>query len=148
VLEPYVKGAKVKHNGERIVVGQRLMQSASDIFLGWSKGPKGTGMRDYYVRQLRDMKISPNIESMNENTLKIFARACGMGLARAHDKAGDAAMIAGYLGSKDTFDEAVADYAVAYADQVERDFETFGNAVRNGKLQSDLSPSELTTTIR
>lgn len=148
VLEPYVKGAKIKHNGERIVVGQRLMQSASDIFLGWSKGPKGTGRRDFYVRQLRDMKVSPDLESMSKTTLKIFARACGMALARAHDKAGDAAMIAGYLGSKDTFDEALADYAVAYADQVERDFATFSDAVRNGKLKSDLSPSELTTTIR
>jgi uncharacterized protein (DUF2252 family) len=148
VLEPYVKGAKVKHNGERIVVGQRLMQSASDIFLGWSKGPKGTGRRDFYVRQLRDMKISPEIELMNKTTLKVFAKACGMALARAHDKAGDAAMIAGYLGNKDTFDEALADYAVAYADQVERDFVTFSDAVRNGKLKSDLSPSELTTTLR
>jgi hypothetical protein len=148
VLEPYVKGAKVKHNGERIVVGQRLMQSASDIFLGWSKGPKGNGRRDFYVCQLRDMKISPDIEAMSKSTLKLFAKACGLALARAHDKAGDAAMIAGYLGSKDTFDEALADYAVAYADQVERDHATFSDAVRNGKLKSDLSPSELTTTLR
>jgi uncharacterized protein (DUF2252 family) len=148
VLEHHVKGAKVKHNGERIVVGQRLMQSASDIFLGWSKGPKGTGRRDFYVRQLRDMKISPDIELMTKTTLKVFAKACGMALARAHDKAGDAAMIAGYLGNKDTFDEAIADYAVAYADQVERDFASFSDAVRNGKLKSDLSPSDLTTALR
>ncbi len=146
VLEPWVKGAKVKHNGERIVVGQRLMQSASDIFLGWSKGPKGG--RDFYVRQLRDMKISPEIEAFSKITMGDYAKLCGMALARAHDKAGDAALIAGYLGSKDTFDEAIADYAVAYADQVERDFDTFSHAIRNGKLKSDLSPSELTTTLR
>jgi len=146
VLEPWVKGPKVKHNGERIVVGQRLMQAASDIFLGWAKGPRKG--RDFYVRQLRDMKMSADIEAMNEVTLANYAELCGLGLARAHDKAGDAAMIAGYLGSKDTFDEAIADYAVAYADQVERDFATFSAAVRNGKLKTDLSPSELTTTLR
>jgi uncharacterized protein (DUF2252 family) len=145
VLEPWVKGPKVKHNGERIVVGQRLMQSASDIFLGWAKGPRQG--RDFYVRQLRDMKISPDLESMSAVTLANFAELCGMGLARAHDKAGDAAMIAGYLGSKDTFDEAIADYAVAYADQVERDFATFTAAVRKGKLKTDLSPSELSTAL-
>jgi len=85
---------------------------------------------------------------MNEVTLVNFAELCGLGLARAHDKAGDAAMIAGYLGSKDTFDEAIADYAVAYADQVERDFATFSGAVRNGRLKSDLSPSDLATALR
>jgi uncharacterized protein (DUF2252 family) len=146
VLEPWAKGPKVKHNGERIVVGQRLMQAASDIFLGWAKGPRHG--RDFYVRQLRDMKISAELESMNEVTLTNYAELCGLGLARAHDKAGDAAMIAGYLGSKDTFDEAIADYAVAYADQVERDFATFSAAVRNGKLKSDLSPSDMSTALR
>jgi len=147
VLEPWVKkGAKVKHNGERIVVGQRLMQAASDIFLGWAKGPRQG--RDFYVRQLRDMKLSPQLESFNEVTMANFAELCGLGLARAHDKAGDAARIAGYLGNKDTFDEAIADYAVAYADQVERDFATFSAAVRNGKLKSDLSPSDMSTALR
>ena len=149
VLEPYAKShAKskmFKHSGERIVVGQRLMQSASDIFLGWAKGVRG---KDFYVRQLRDMKTSPEIETMQPETLETYAGLCGMALARAHDKAGDAAMIAGYLGGKDTFDEAIADYALAYADQVERDFAVFAAAVRSGKLKSDLSPDALVTTLR
>jgi len=148
VLEPYaksyMKSKAVAHNGERIVVGQRLLQSASDIFLGWAKGVKG---RDFYVRQLRDMKASPEVETMKPATLKAYAGLCGLALARAHDKAGDAAMIAGYLGSKDTFDEAIADYALAYADQVERDFTVFEAAVRSGKLKSDLSPDALVTTL-
>ena len=121
------------------------MQSASDIFLGWSRGPRG---RDFYVRQLRDMKIVPDIESQTPRVMQLFARLCGMALARAHDKAGDAAMIAGYLGAKDHFDEAIGDYAVAYADQVERDYATFVAAVRNGRLRSDVSPGPLETALR
>jgi uncharacterized protein (DUF2252 family) len=145
VLEPYAKGPRPAHNGQRVVVGQRLMQSASDIFLGWSKGPRG---RDFYVRQLRDMKVSADIESQSPQVMRLYARLCGQALARAHDKAGDAAMIAGYLGSKDQFDEAIGDYAVAYADQVERDYATFVKAVRGGQLKSDLSPSRLATMLR
>jgi hypothetical protein len=145
VLERYVGGARVKHNGQRIVVGQRLMQSASDIFLGWSRGPGG---RDYYVRQLRDMKVAPAVETITPQVMRIYAALCGLALARAHDKAGDAAMIAGYLGSIDHFDEAIGDYAVAYADQVERDYATFVKAVRSGRLKSDLSPSRLATALR
>jgi len=145
VLEPYVKGAAPAHNGQRIVVGQRLMQSASDIFLGWSKGEKG---RDFYVRQLRDMKMAPQVEIMEPETLVGYANLCGLVLARAHDKAGDAAVIAGYLGSKDTFGEAMADYAVGYADQVEGDYETFVKAIRSGKLSSDTMPGAVETAIR
>ena len=145
VLERYVGRTRAKHNGQRIVVGQRLMQSASDIFLGWTKG---LGGRDFYVRQLRDMKVAPAVESMNLEVMRIYATLCGLALARAHDKAGDAAMIAGYLGSIDHFDEAIGDYAVAYADQVERDYKTFVKAVRSGRLKSDLSPSRLETALR
>ena len=145
VLERYTGQKRVKHNGQRVVIGQRLMQSASDIFLGWSRGPLG---RDFYVRQLRDMKIAPLVETMNPRLLLDYATLCGMALARAHDKAGDAAMIAGYLGSRDRFDEAIGDYAVAYADQVERDYATFAKAVRSGRLKSDLSPSKLETLLR
>ena len=145
VLEQFTGRARVAHNGQRVVVGQRLMQSASDIFLGWSRGAKG---RDFYVRQLRDMKIAPAVESQTPRVMRTYALLCGLALARAHDKAGDAAMIAGYLGKSDQFDEAIGDYAVAYADQVERDYATFVTAVRDGRLKSDLSPSQLETMLR
>ena len=145
VLERYTGHSRVAHNGQRVVVGQRLMQSASDIFLGWSRGPKG---RDFYFRQLRDMKVAPAVETMTPQVMRIYATLCGLALARAHDKAGDAAMIAGYLGGIGHFDEAIGDYAVAYADQVERDYATFVKAVRKGRLKSDLSPSRLATVLR
>jgi uncharacterized protein (DUF2252 family) len=145
VLERYTGHLPVPHNGQRVVVGQRLMQAASDIFLGWTRGPHG---RDFYVRQLRDMKIAPDIESQTPQAMAAYARFCGLALARAHDKAGDAARIAGYLGSIDHFDEAIGDYAVAYADQVEADYDTFVKAVRRGHLKSDLSPSRLEAAIR
>jgi len=144
VLERYTRHAPVTHNGQRVVVGQRLMQAASDIFLGWSRGPAG---RDFYVRQLRDMKIAPDVETQTPQVMRAYATLCGLALARAHDKAGDAAMIAGYLGSIDHFDEAIGDYAVGYADQVERDYETFVKAVRSGRLKTDVSPSRLATAL-
>jgi hypothetical protein len=121
------------------------MQSASDIFLGWSRGPHG---RHFYVRQLRDMKIGPDVEAQTPRVMEAYARLCGLVLARAHAKAGDAAMIAGYLGTRGHFDQAIGDYAVAYADQVERDYATFVTAVRNGRLKSDLSPRQLETVLR
>ena len=145
VLERYTGHARVAHNGQRVVVGQRLMQSASDIFLGWSRGPAG---RDFYVRQLRDMKVAADVETQPPKVMRAYAMLCGLALARAHDKAGDAAMIAGYLGSSDQFDEAIGDYAVAYADEVERDYKTFVRAVRSGRLKTDLSPNRLATMLR
>ena len=145
VLEQFTHRSAVAHNGQRVVVGQRLMQSASDIFLGWSRGPRG---RDFYVRQLRDMKVSADVEAQTPRVMRAYARLCGLALARAHDKAGDAAMIGGYLGSSDQFDQAIEDYAVAYADQVERDYATFVAAVRNGRLRSDISASRLETLLR
>ena len=145
VLERYTGHARVPHNGQRVVVGQRLMQSASDIFLGWCRGPRG---RDIYVRQLRDMKVSADVETQPPKVMRAYATLCGLALARAHDKAGDAAMIAGYLGSSDQFDEAIGDYAVAYADEVERDYKTFVRAIRSGRLKTDVSPSRLETALR
>jgi len=145
VLEPYTGTKPVEHNGQRVVIGQRLMQSASDIFLGWTRGPAG---RDFYVRQLRDMKVSIDIETHTPSVMKAYAKFCGLGLARAHDKAGDAAMIAGYLGNSDQFDEAIGDYAVTYADQVDRDYKTLVEAVHSGRLKSDISPSRLATMLR
>jgi len=145
VLEAYTRRTSFENNGERVVVGQRLMQAASDIFLGWSHGPEG---RQFYVRQLRDMKMSPDVESQLRNDMRNYATLCGMTLARAHDKVGAGAIIAGYLGKSDAFEEAVGDYAVAYADQVERDYEVFVKAIRSGKVKTDLSSSELETAIR
>jgi uncharacterized protein (DUF2252 family) len=144
VLERYTRHSPVPNNGQRVVVGQRLMQSASDIFLGWSRGPG----RDFYVRQLRDMKLAPDVETQKPSIMRLYATLCGRTLARAHDKAGDAAMIAGYLGKSDEFDEAMGDYAMGYADQVERDYETFVKAVRSGRLKSDISASRLETAMR
>jgi hypothetical protein len=120
------------------------MQSASDIFLGWARGPE----RDFYFRQLRDMKVSIEVETQPPKMMRAYAMLCGLALARSHDKAGDAAMIAGYLGGSDQFDEAIGDYAIAYANQVERDYETFVQAIRTGRLKSDLSPSRLETALR
>jgi uncharacterized protein (DUF2252 family) len=145
VLEPYLRRRPVSHNGERVVIGQRLMQSASDIFLGWSRGARG---REFYVRQLRDMKIAPEVETQTPNVMRTHARLCGLALARAHDKAGDAAKISGYLGGSSRFDEAVGAYAVAYADQVERDYAAFAAGVRRGRLTSDVSPSRLEAMLR
>ena len=100
VLERYTGHSRVAHNGQRVVVGQRLMQSASDIFLGWSRGPRG---RDFYVRQLRDMKVAPEVESQTPPVMRAYATLCGLALARAHDKAGDAAMIARVSGQHRSF---------------------------------------------
>jgi uncharacterized protein (DUF2252 family) len=151
VLEPYVpkvRGAwKVhSHNGHRVVHGQRLMQAASDIFLGWATS--SIAGRDFYVRQLRDMKISALVEQQTPAMMRHYAKLCGMALARAHDKAGDAAMIAGYLGKSDAFDEAIGDYAEAYADQVEHDYAGFVTAIRSGKLVSDTMPGAMETMLR
>jgi uncharacterized protein DUF2252 len=110
------------------------MQAASDIFLGWFRAPQG---HDYYVRQFRDMKVSAEPETFKPGTLVVYATMCGWVLARAHAKAGDAAMIAGYLGTQDTFDEALVQYAAAYADQAERDFGAFKTAIRSGRLRTE-----------
>ena len=109
------------------------MQAASDIFLGWAR----TKEHDYYLRQFRDMKVSAEIETFRPATLTGYATLCGWALARAHAKAGDAAMIAGYLGSNDQCDDALAKYSEAYADQAERDFKSFQAAIRSGRLSTE-----------
>jgi uncharacterized protein (DUF2252 family) len=131
VLEPYAGKSAYAHHGQRAVMGQRLMQPASDLFLGWMTGPEG---RHFYVRQLRDAKIKPLIETFDAEILRIYAEACGMVLAHAHAKSGDACMISGYLGKSDEFDDAMADFAVAYSDQAERDYAALKGAVRQGKI--------------
>jgi len=133
VLEPHVGRSAHPHHGQRVVMGQRLMQSASDLFLGWGRGANG---RDFYVRQLRDMKTSAIIEDFDAGDLRAYGRVCGWALARAHARSGDAAMIAGYMGSGSTFDEAMQEFAVEYADQVQRDHRAFVRAVRQGRVKA------------
>jgi NAD(P)H-dependent flavin oxidoreductase YrpB (nitropropane dioxygenase family) len=116
-----------------VVEGQRLMQAASDIFLGWSS----TKGHEYYVRQFRDMKVSAVVETFKPSTLVGYATLCGWALARAHAKTGGAAQIAGYLGSSEQFDDALVQYSAAYADQAERDFTTFQAAIRSGRLSTE-----------
>ncbi len=133
VLEPYAgKSQYVKH-GERVVVGQRLTQSSSDIFLGWTRGPQG---RDFYVRQLRDMKVSFSFEEVTPTRLKNYAKYCGRALARSHAKSGNAAMISGYLGKTDVFDEAVSRFSVEYAKQNTKDYQELLGAVRKGIIKA------------
>jgi uncharacterized protein (DUF2252 family) len=145
VLEGRAGPSPFANQGERIVNGQRLMQSASDIFLGWSRGAHD---RDFYVRQLRDMKLAPNLTAYTPAILASYARLCGETLARAHAKSGDAATIAGYLGASDRFDQALLDYALAYADQVEKDYETFQQGVRARRFPVETLPSETEQAIR
>ena len=145
VLEGLAGPCPFPNNGERVVVGQRLMQSASDIFLGWTRGMHG---RDFYVRQLRDMKIAPNLTGYTPRTLAAYGHLCGRALARGHAKSGDAASIAGCLGTTALFDKAIADYALAYADQVEKDYESFRAATRAGRFPVATPPSEIEAAIR
>ena len=135
VLEPYAGKSLHGNHGERVVVGQRLMQSASDLFLGWTEGKNG---RDLYVRQLRDMKVSAIIEDFDAGDLRAYGRVCGWALARAHARSGDAAMIAGYMGASETFDDAISEFAVEYADQAHKDHRAFVRAVRQGRIKAAL----------
>src|SRR5262249_34588898 len=127
------------NQGERVVMGQWLMQSSSDIFLGWARGRPG---RDFYVRQLRDMKLSVPLDSMNRVDWRQYAAICGWTLARAHAKSGDPAAISGYLGKSENFDRALAKFAVAYADQVERDHTALVKAVRAGRVRAVTNEGE------
>jgi uncharacterized protein (DUF2252 family) len=131
VLEPYAGRSLYDNQGQRIVMGQRLMQSSSDIFLGWMRG--GLGI-DYFVRQLRDMKFSVPVETLTGVQLQRYAEYCGGTLARAHAKSGDAAMISGYLGKGESFDKALERFALAYADQNEQDYAALVKAVRSGRI--------------
>src|SRR5215204_5538382 len=131
VLENYVESSPYEHHGHRVVAGQRLMQAASDIFLGWFRGPEG---RDFYWRQLRDMKGSAEVERMSAEGLTLYAGLCGWTLARAHARSGDRVQIAGYLGKSERFDVAIAEFAQVYADQTERDHAALCAAVKSGRL--------------
>jgi uncharacterized protein (DUF2252 family) len=134
VLEAYLPKSRYRQHGERVVQGQRLMQAASDIFLGWTKGVDED--RHFYWRQLRDMKGSAEVEAMTPLGLALYARACGWTLARAHARSGDPIAIAEYLGKSDEFDRAITDFSKRYAEQNERDYEMFADAVRSGRLEA------------
>ena len=123
MLEPFLGKSEYANHGQRIVEGQRMMQTASDILLGWDRIEGIDGReRDFYVRQLWDAKGSADVEGMNPKTLAIYAEICGWTLARAHARSGDAIAIGSYLGTGDTFDQAMGSFAEAYADQNERDY--------------------------
>ncbi len=132
VLEDYHPSSKFPSQGMRVVAGQRTMQAASDLFLGYAS----EGGRDYYIRQLRDMKGVPDLEDMGDHQLSEFARFCGRTLAGAHARSGRAAHIAGYLGNGDPFDEAVVAFASAYADRAVDDHARFSDAVTSGRLEA------------
>ena len=134
VLEDHLPASRYRQPGERVVQGQRMMQAASDIFLGWAPGAETD--RHYYWRQLRDMKASASVESMLPPVLTVYARQCGWTLARAHARSGDPIAISSYLGRGDDFDSAVADFSRGYADQNEQDFQAFADAVGTGRLDA------------
>ena len=137
VLERFVGASELANHGRRVVVGQRLMQAASDFFLGWVRVKDLDGQtRDYYIRQLHDWKGGVEVETMRPPGATLYARLCGATLARAHARWGDRLAIASYLGKGAAFDEAIADFSAAYADQNERDYETFARAVESGRLEA------------
>jgi uncharacterized protein (DUF2252 family) len=133
VLEAYTHKSAYSKHGHRVVTGQRLMQAASDSFLGWIDGPAG---RSFYVRQLRDMKWSPDTASLTKKRIRPYATLCGIALARAHARSGDSIGISAYLGSGKSFDKAISTFAEAYADQTERDYASFTRAISDGLLSA------------
>lgn len=137
VLAPYTDGERYDNQGRRVVAGQRLIQTTSDILLGWTHTVGLDGRpRDFYVRQLRDWKGIARPETMDPGMLRLFARLCGASLARAHARSGDPVAIAAYLGRGDRFDRALAGFAQEYADRNQRDFEALGAAVRSGRVRA------------
>jgi uncharacterized protein (DUF2252 family) len=134
VFEGHLPRSRYRQHGQRVVQGQRLMQAASDIYLGWTRGVDQT--RHFYWRQLRDMKGSVVVEAMTPLGLTMYANGCGWTLARAHARSGDPVAIAAYLGQGDAFDRSVLDFATRYAGQNERDYTEFAAAVRSGQLSA------------
>ncbi len=134
VLEPYAGKSKYDNQGERVVVGQRMLQSASDVFLGWTCDDEG---HDFYFRQLRDMKMKIDVEAMSKSDWSEYVELCGWALARAHARTGDPARIAGYLGKSDAFDEAIEKFSISYAEQTERDHAALLKAIRTGRIPAN-----------
>ena len=138
VLEPFLGKSAATNHGQRVVEGQRLMQSASDVLLGWVRIKQFDGAeRDFYVRQLWDQKGSALIEAMNPRALEAYARLCGETLARAHARSGDPIAIASYLGKGDGFDRGLAKFAERYADQTERDYRALKRAAEAGHISAE-----------
>ena len=133
VLDPYVATSHHANHGQRVVVGQRLMQATPDIFLGWTRGPGG---RDFYFRQLWDMKGSVDTATLQPAGMAFYGGLCARSLARAHARTGDSLAIASYLGTSDTFDGAIADFSEAYADQNEKDYKAFLAAIESGAIEA------------
>jgi hypothetical protein len=134
VLEKHLTPSAFPVHGQRVVAGQRLMQATSDIFLGWSEGLAGP---HYYWRQFRDMKASVDLTRMDAKRLALYASICGSTLAHAHARSGDAVAIAGFLGSGDAFDRAITDFAFAYADQNDADYQAFTDAIASGRIEAE-----------
>ncbi|MDR3415886.1 MAG: DUF2252 domain-containing protein [Nevskia sp.] len=132
-LEAYAGANPYRNHGERVVVGQQIMQAASDLFLGWTEGDGG---RNFYVRQLRDVKVKPTVEVMKPVNMRDYARVCGWALARAHARSGDAVTLTGYLGKGEAFEDAITEFASDYADQSERDHALLKKAVRAGRIEA------------
>jgi hypothetical protein len=139
VLSRFVGASKYANQGQRVVAGQRLMQAASDIFLGWQRNEDGLDgkTRDFYVRQLRDWKFSLDIATMVPAGMRAYGEVCGWTLARAHARSGDRIAIAAYLGTSDVFDRAIVEFAAAYADQNERDYEALAQAAAAGRITAE-----------
>lgn len=131
VLEPYAGKSEHANHGQRVIEGQRMMQSASDVFLDWTRGQSG---RRFYIRQLRDMKMSVDIETLDAGMLRQYGRMCAHTLARAHARSGDAAMIAGYMGSGQAFDDAITEFATEYSSQNKQDYREFIQAIHEGLI--------------
>ena len=139
VIEPYAGKSQFANHGQRVVTGQRLMQAASDIFLGWQHVVGEGGIHhDYYMRQLWDWKASADLETMGADVMGVYAQLCGWTLARGHARSGDAISIGSYLGRGDTFDQAIADFARAYADQNELDHSALVDAIASGRVTAQL----------
>jgi uncharacterized protein (DUF2252 family) len=133
VLEPYTAPCVFPNHGQRVVNGYRLMQTASDMFLGWTQG---IGGRHFFIRQLRDIKISPRVEIFGPSELSLYGAWCGRALALSHARSGSAALLSGYLGNSDAFDQAIAAFSVGYADQNEKDHAALERAIHKGKVKA------------
>ena len=138
VMEEFAKPSEYRNSGERVVAGQRIMQAASDVFLGWFKDTQSVDgtFRDYYVRQLRDWKGSISVEAMDPRALSVYGQLCAVTLSHAHARSGDRVAIAAYLGSGDIFDRAILAFSEAYAEQNDRDYKTLTKAVKTGRIHA------------
>ena len=137
-VEAFASASGYANHGQRIVEGYRLMLPASDMFLGWTQGPE----RHYFIRQLRDIKITVRVETFGRADMDLYARWCGRALALAHARSGIVVQLSGYMGRSDAFDEAITGFAVAYADQNEKDHAALERAIRAGKVEAAAEPAE------